>query len=123
MKKTTPNPTIETRIEAARAVFDKYASFLAEVEAELNHPPGYIFEMLLGGSPQNPWSNGFEVRESLQEQCSRDTKTITDGEADSAAWEIVQVFGNLELAPIEVHHTAAEKVEAVIRRHQKQLAA
>lgn len=122
MKKTTSKPAIETRIDSARAVFDKYAPFLAEVEAELNHPPGYLFEMLLGGAPQNPCADGSDSRASLQEQCTNHMKPLTEEQIPTAAWELSQVFGNLEFAPLKVQRTAARKVEAVIRRHREALA-
>lgn len=121
--KTTRKPTIETRIEAARAVFEKYAPFLVEVEAELNHAPGYLFEMILGSQPQNPCSDGFKSRETLQDQSCRDTKPLADEAIPSAAWELSQVFGNLELAPLKVQRTAAKRIESVIRRHREALAA
>lgn len=121
--KNTRKRTIETRIEAARAVFDKYAPFLAEVEAELNHPPGFLFEMILGSQPQNPCSNGFQSRATLQDQSCRDTTPLADEAIPSAAWELSQVFGNLEHATLKVQRTAAKRIESVIRRHHESLAA
>jgi hypothetical protein len=123
MKKPSKQPSTEARIQAGREVFEKYATYLAEVEKALELNPGTLAEMLLAGNTMNPFNDGYSLRDSLKCRADKGGRRVTNVDIKSAAWEVVGVFANLENSAVQDHRTASRRVEKIIHRHQETLAA
>jgi hypothetical protein len=121
--KSSKQPSTEARIQAGREVFEKYATYLAEVEQALELDPGTLAEMLLAGATMNPFNDGYSLRDSLKSKADKGGRSEEEVDIASAAWEVVGVFANLENSAVQDHRTASRRVEKIIHRHREVLAA